>query len=40
MTAPALTPAAAYSIGPARYAKGKMVIVPARDGSGFKTRAA
>ena len=40
MTAPALPPAAAYSIAPARYAKGKMVIVPTRDGSGFKTRAA
>ncbi|CAM5769859.1 hypothetical protein [Bosea minatitlanensis] len=40
MTAPALTPAAAYSIVPARYAKGKMVIVPTRDGSGFKGRAA
>lgn len=40
MTARTLTPSAAYSIVPARYAKGKLVIQPTRDGSGFKTRAA
>lgn len=29
-----------YTITPARYAKGKMIIRPKSDGSGFKTRAA
>lgn len=40
MTVRTLTPAAAYAIAPARYAKGKMVIRPVADGSGYKTRAA
>lgn len=31
---------APYTITPARYAKGKMVIRPTSDGTGFKTRAA
>ena len=29
-----------YTIGPASYAKGMMIVHCARDGSGFKTRAA
>lgn len=29
-----------YMITPARYAKGKMIIRPTSDGSGYKTRAA
>lgn len=31
---------APYTITPARYAKGKMVIRPTSNGTGFKTRAA